>query len=282
VVVSLGAQEGLIVPLIAAHLFVFYFGIMADVTPPVGLASFAAAAVSGGDPIKTGFIAFFYSLRTVALPFLFVYNPVLILYGVDLGTAAGLLTALQVFVVATIAMLLFAAATQGYFLARSRYWESAALLLVAFTLFVPNFWLDRVQPPFEALPGPAFETALEEAEPGDRLRLVVAGPNFTTGQMQETTLVLDVDDTPPAQRLPQTGLFLMPEEDSLPMEEPMPATPYSEVLRSFDFYGDTPVEILRVERPVDQMPEELFYLPALLLLGLVIAFQRRRQTTPAF
>ena len=72
VVVSLGAQEGLIVPLIAAHLFVFYFGIMADVTPPVGLASFAAAAVSGGDPIKTGFTAFFYSLRTVALPFLFV------------------------------------------------------------------------------------------------------------------------------------------------------------------------------------------------------------------
>ena len=282
VVVSVGAQEGLIVPLIAAHLFVFYFGIMADVTPPVGLASFAAAAVSGGDPIKTGFIAFFYSLRTVALPFLFIYNPTLILYGVDLGTAAGLLTALQVFVVATIAMLLFAAATQGYFLARSRYWESAALLLVAFTLFVPNFWLDRVQPPFDELAGTTFETVLEEAETGDRLRLVVAGPNFTTGVMQETTIVLDVDETPPAQRLPQTGLFLMPEEDRLLMEEPMPATPYSDVLQNFDFYGDPPVEIVRVERPAEQMPEELFYLPALLLLGLVIAFQRRRQTTPAF
>ena len=57
VVVELGAQSGLIVPLIAVHLFVFYFGIMADVTPPVGLASFAAAAVSGGDAIKTGFTA---------------------------------------------------------------------------------------------------------------------------------------------------------------------------------------------------------------------------------
>ncbi|MCC6002632.1 MAG: TRAP transporter permease, partial [Pararhodobacter sp.] len=91
VVVSLGAQEGLIVPLIAAHLFVFYFGIMADVTPPVGLASFAAAAVSGGDPIKTGFVAFFYSLRTVALDFLFMYNPALILYGIDLGTWDGLI-----------------------------------------------------------------------------------------------------------------------------------------------------------------------------------------------
>ena len=83
VVVALGAQSGLIVPLIAVHLFVFYFGIMADVTPPVGLASFAAAAISGGDPIRTGFTAFFYSLRTAALPFLFIFNTQLLLIGVD-------------------------------------------------------------------------------------------------------------------------------------------------------------------------------------------------------
>ncbi|SMH30542.1 TRAP transporter permease [Maritimibacter sp. HL-12] len=282
VVVSLGAQEGLIVPLIAAHLFVFYFGIMADVTPPVGLASFAAAAVSGGDPIRTGFTAFFYSLRTVALPFLFIYNPALILYGIDLGTVAGLLMALKVFVVATFAMLLFAAATQGYFLARSRIWESAALLLVAFTLFVPNFWLDRVQPPYETLPGTDFEEVLEEAEPGSYLRLIVAGPDFTTGEMSQTTLVVDIDDTAPAQRLSDTGLFLMPESDRMLMDEPMPATEYSERLRSFDFYGGDPVEIVSVERPQDQMPREVFYIPALLLLAVVVMFQRRRQTKPAF
>lgn len=76
VVVTLGQQNGLIVPLIAVHLFVFYFGIMADVTPPVGLASFAAAAVSKGDPIKTGITAFYYSLRTAALPFLFIFNTI--------------------------------------------------------------------------------------------------------------------------------------------------------------------------------------------------------------
>ena len=52
VIVELGANNGIMIPLIAVHLFVFYFGIMADVTPPVGLASFAAAAVSGGDPPK--------------------------------------------------------------------------------------------------------------------------------------------------------------------------------------------------------------------------------------
>ena len=79
VIVTLGQQNGLIVPLIAVHLFVFYFGIMADVTPPVGLASFAAAAVSGGDPIRTGLVAFFYSLRTAALPFLFIFNTELLL-----------------------------------------------------------------------------------------------------------------------------------------------------------------------------------------------------------
>jgi len=281
VVVSLGAQEGLIVPLIAVHLFVFYFGIMADVTPPVGLASFAAAAVSGGDPIRTGFTAFFYSLRTVALPFLFIYNPALILYGIDLGTAAGLLLAAKVFVVATIAMLLFAAATQGYFLARSRAWESAALLLVAFTLFVPNFWLDRVQPRFEVHPPAEFETLLSAAEEGDRLRLVVEGPDFTTSARRSTTLAIDAAG-PPAGRLAATGLFLLPEGERVAMEEPMPATPFEEKLKIFDFYGSNPVEITAVEIPADRMPAEVFYLPALLLLLLVVAMQRRRQTSLAF
>jgi hypothetical protein len=282
VVVSLGAQEGLIVPLIAAHLFVFYFGIMADVTPPVGLASFAAAAVSGGDPIKTGIIAFFYSLRTVALPFLFIYNPALILYGIDLGTAAGLFEAAVVFITATFAMLLFAAATQGYFLAPSRIWETVALLLVAFTLFVPNFWLNRVQPAFETLPPSQFEQVLQEAEAGEELRLTVGGPSFTTGSATRTTLVMRIDDTPPEQRLEATGLWLMPEGDQMIMEEPLPATPYADALSGFDFYGAQMVEITEVQRRADRMPKEVFYLPALLLLGLVIFFQRRRQTKPAF
>jgi TRAP transporter 4TM/12TM fusion protein len=282
VVVSLGAQEGLIVPLIAAHLFVFYFGIMADVTPPVGLASFAAAAVSGGDPIKTGFTAFFYSLRTIALPFLFIYNPTLILYGVDLGTTAGVLTAIQVFVIATFAMLIFAAATQGYFFARSRLWESAALLVVAFTFFVPNFWLDRVQPAYVTQPGTTFEEVVAGADPGEYVRFVVAGPDFTTGAARRTTLVLQIDDTPPAQRVAATGLFLMPEPDRMVMDEPLPATTFATALQGFDFYGADPVQITQVERPNDRLPAEIFYLPGLLLLGLVILFQRRRQTKPAF
>ena len=83
VVVELGAQSGLIVPLIAVHLFVFYFGLMADVTPPVGLASFAAAAIARTDPIKTGVTAFFYSMRTAILPFLFIFNTQLLMIGIS-------------------------------------------------------------------------------------------------------------------------------------------------------------------------------------------------------
>src|SRR5690606_2654889 len=70
VVVELGAQSGLLVPLIAVHLFVFYFGLMADVTPPVGLASYAAAGIAKSEPMLTGLTAFSYSARTAVLPFM--------------------------------------------------------------------------------------------------------------------------------------------------------------------------------------------------------------------
>ncbi|WP_375259117.1 TRAP transporter permease [Citreimonas sp.] len=282
VVVSLGAQEGLIVPLIAAHLFVFYFGIMADVTPPVGLASFAAAAVSGGDPIKTGFTAFFYSLRTVALPFLFIYNPTLILYGVDLGTWAGIGQAVFVFLIATFAMLLFAAATQGYFLARSRIYESAALLLVAFTFFVPNVWLDMAQPRFEDVPPSAFQDVLAEVPENTRLRLRIEGPDFNTGEIAETTLVMFAEGASAQERIDNSGLLLIPEGDTVRLDEPMFGTAAAEKLGNFDFYADEPVRLGQVQVPRDRLPAQVFYIPALLLLGLVIVLQRRRQTKPAF
>ncbi|HKJ94266.1 MAG TPA: TRAP transporter permease, partial [Gammaproteobacteria bacterium] len=74
VIVHLGAAHGLIVPLIAVHMFVFYFGILADDTPPVGLAAYAAAAISGADPIRTGVQGFIYDIRTAILPFMFIFN----------------------------------------------------------------------------------------------------------------------------------------------------------------------------------------------------------------
>jgi TRAP transporter 4TM/12TM fusion protein len=145
VIVTVGAKSGLIVPLIAVHMFVFYFGILADDTPPVGLAAFAAAAISRGDPIRTGIIGFSYDIRTAILPFLFIFNTDLLL--IDVGFAK----AIVVFIISTIAMLLFAAATQHYYLTKSRIWETLALLLVAFTLFRPGYWLDQWIPPYTAM-----------------------------------------------------------------------------------------------------------------------------------
>jgi hypothetical protein len=216
------------------------------------------------------------------LPFLFIYNPTLILYGVDLGTWGGLVQAAFVFVTATFAMLLFAAATQGYFLARSRIHESVALLLVAFTLFVPNVWLDMVQPRFDRIPPAALEEAVAAADPGDRLRLVVSGPDLATGVETRTTVVLDIAEGEAADRIGATGLMLFPDGEAVTLEEPMFGSPMADTLSGFDFYGADPVQLVAVEAPADRLPAQLFYIPALLLLGLVIAMQRRRQTQPAF
>ena len=110
VLVDVGNASGFIFPLIAVHLFVFYFGLMADVTPPVGLASYAAAAISGGDPLRTGLQAIWYSLRTGILPIVFLFNHELLLIGVD-----SFWQALIVIVTSLTGILIFTAATQQWF-----------------------------------------------------------------------------------------------------------------------------------------------------------------------
>lgn len=271
VVVELGAQSGLIVPLIAVHLFVFYFGIMADVTPPVGLASFAAAAVSGGDAIRTGFTAFFYSLRTVALPFMFIFNTDLLL--IDVGWLQGTL----VFVVATIAILVFTAGTMGYFVTKSRIYESVALVLIAFVLFRPDFFMNRIQPPFEQIPPAQFVQAVGNAPAGQEIRVTVSGPDFDTGETTEKTIIVNpgTEDGGEA-RLEALGLTVLDEDGVLKIDEPFPGTPYFEELGDFDFYGDDPVIAKEAQVEVKQMPKELVYIPGLLLLVVVYLIQRAR------
>jgi TRAP-type uncharacterized transport system fused permease subunit len=145
VIVELGAQSGLVIPLIAVHLFVFYFGIMGDITPPVGLASFAAAAISGEDPIQTGIQGSIYALRTVVLPFVFVFNPALLIIDVH-----GWWEVLLVGIAATVASMTFAAATMGYF-PRCRWWEIVLLLIATFALFRPDFFWQAVRALSEVL-----------------------------------------------------------------------------------------------------------------------------------
>ena len=264
VIVTLGQQNGLIVPLIAVHLFVFYFGIMADVTPPVGLASFAAAAVSGGDPIKTGVVAFFYSLRTAALPFLFIFNTELLLIDVSMGQG------IFVFIVATIAMLLFAAATQGWFLAKNRIYETVALLLIAFTLFRPGFWMDMVSPPYsEEAPSDIAAAAL--ATPiGEDLRIRVAGVN-DLGDPIEFVAVLGIQKGATGEeRLENAGLVFRNDGDAMFIDNVGYDSAASQAGLDWD------QEVLRVLRPVGQPSKYLMFIPALLLLGLVVFLQRGR------
>src|SRR3970040_1731097 len=105
---------------------------MGAITPPVGLATFAAAAISGEDAIKTGLQGSVYALRTVVLPFVFIFNPMLLLIDVR-----GWFEVLLVFFAATAASLVFAAATLGWFRTRCKWWEIVLLLLATFALFRP-------------------------------------------------------------------------------------------------------------------------------------------------
>jgi len=265
VIVTLGQQNGLIVPLIAVHLFVFYFGIMADVTPPVGLASFAAAAVSGGDPIRTGVVAFFYSLRTAALPFLFIFNTELLLIDVDV------VQGVFVFVIATTAMLLFAAATQGFFLARSRVWESVALLLIAFSLFRPGFWMDMIAAPYVERAPSEIADAAANTPPGEDLRLRVAGLDAVGEPIEFVALLPMGDQATGEERLEAAGLTLI--------EGPEGGTVIDDVAYDSPAQAaglDWDQKVLTVLRPVDQPSKYLIFIPALALLGFIIWLQRRR------
>lgn len=265
VIVQLGQQNGLIVPLIAVHLFVFYFGIMADVTPPVGLASFAAAAVSKGSPIKTGVQAFYYSLRTAALPFLFIFNTDLLL--IDVSFWHGLL----IFVVATIAMLIFAAGTQGWFITKNRWYDSVLLLLVAFTLFRPGFWMDKLHNPYQEIPPTEMVQALGQVDEGSQLRLRIMGEDGI-GQPREFVLLLPVPSGDTGeQRLEKLGLELMVEDGKLLIDNVAFGSQAADLGLEFD------QEILRVRAPTDRIQKEWMWIPGLLLLGFIAWLQNRRR-----
>ena len=268
VIVTLGQQNGLIVPLIAVHLFVFYFGIMADVTPPVGLASFAAAAVSKGDPIKTGITAFYYSLRTAALPFLFIFNTDLLLINVDF--AHGVL----IFIVATIAMLIFAAATQGFFLVKSRWYESVLLLLVAFTLFRPGFWMDLLHDPYRDTAPAELVQTMGQVEAESTLRLRMEGED-AVGKLRRFTVLLPVPSSASGEdRLAKLGIQTYEQDGKILIDTVTFGSQAADLGLEMD------QQILSVKAPTERWPKELMWLPGFLLFGAVVWLQRRRVARP--
>ena len=132
-IVAIGGLQGFIVPLMAAHLFCFYFGILADDTPPVGLAAYAAAAIAKSPPVQTGLQGFMYDIRTAILPFMFIFNADLILHDIT-SWPQGLL----IFTMACVGNFAFASATQGWFVARNRIYEIPLFLFVTLNLMRPD------------------------------------------------------------------------------------------------------------------------------------------------
>jgi len=266
VVVALAATNGLIVPLVAVHMFVFYFGILADDTPPVGLAAFAAAAIAKSDPIKTGIQGFMYDIRTAILPFLFIFNTQLLMIGIG-----NWFELILVITSATIAMLLFAAATQGYWLVKSRIWESLAILLVAFTLFRPGFWWDMVYEPVTMISPIEITQIAEQVAPEGNLQMLVAGENLD-GKFIEKTILLPMGPAGPGgERLINVGLETRTEGTKVLADNVVFGSSAQDAGLDFDW------EIINLQVPAERPPKHLMFIPALLLLGVIATVQRRRK-----
>jgi TRAP transporter 4TM/12TM fusion protein len=270
VVVELGAQSGLLVPLIAVHLFVFYFGLMADVTPPVGLASYAAAGIARSDPMRTGVTAFGYSARTAILPFMFIFNTQLLLIGIT--DAWHLFLTISS---ATLASLMFAAATQGFFLVRNRLYESLLLILVTFTLFRPGFWMDMLYPPYVEVPVSELTRLVEQAPRNGNLRVWVTGTTLEGKEVSKGVLLpLGEKSASASKRLADMGLTVMAFSGDVQIAA-VKFGSRAEKLGLEQGFVLTTIELPSGERP----DKEWAFVPALALLGLIVFNQRRRKKT---
>ncbi|KJR31828.1 MULTISPECIES: TRAP transporter permease [Vibrio] len=266
VIVTLGAQHGLIIPLIAVHLFVFYFGILADDTPPVGLAAFAAAAIAKSDPIRTGIQGFAYDIRTAILPFMFVFNTQLLLMGIDTWwhLALTILSSIT-------AMLIFSAATQGWWLTKNKWWETLLLLVLTFSFFRPGFWWDMLYPAKVLSPGVEVTQITAALNVGQSLELRVAGENLTGEHVEKTVQLPFADDAITAEeRLSSMGLSLIEKDGKMLVDMVEFGSPAEASGIDFDW------EIQSVVQEADRPMKEWVFAPCLLILLLMATNQKRR------
>jgi TRAP transporter 4TM/12TM fusion protein len=270
VIVELGAQSGLVIPLIAVHLFVFYYGIMGDITPPVGLASFAGAAIAGVDAIKVGIQGSVYALRTVVLPFIWIFNPQLLL--IDLH---GWWEFTVVVTASVVACLVFAAATMSWFLTKSRVWETALLLIAVFMLFRPNAFMDRMYVPWEDRPGKelyAIAKALPENNP---LVVVIEGTNIEGEDVRKTISVQLGKPGEGRARLADAGVTF----SMLGDEVRIGTVKFGSRAKRGGFEQGWKVKAVKVR--TDAPSEHWVFIPAFAIIAFVFFNQRRRMRPPA-
>ena len=270
VVVELGAQSGLIIPLIAVHLFVFYYGIMGDITPPVGLATFAAAAISGEDAIATGIQGSIYALRTVILPFIWIFNPALLLIGVhswfEMLLVAG---------ASTLAMLAFAALTMNWMRVRMKPWEWLAVAVAVVFLFRPDFFMDRIVPEYKSLPATQAYAVAGQLLADERLVAVIAGTTIEGKELTKTVAVSLGEANPDGRkRLALAGLTLSTLGDKVQVM----GTKFGSAARKSGF--EEGFDIREIKVASGRTSAYWFYLPGLVLLLLVWMAQSRRMAQP--
>ena len=268
VLVELGNASGLVLPLIAVHLFVFYFGLLADSTPPVCLAAFAASAISRADPLKTGVQSFFYDIRTAILPFVFIFNTELLLIGVT-----SIWHGIMIFCVSLLAILSFSSLTQQWMFTRLKWFESALLIIVIVGLFRPDFLLDRAYPAFASADikravkgelaidnGVTFRIhVVRETDYGDRFKLFLLKSSGTPGLYSYGLELGKIKNG----RYPVTNVAFN-------------SVAAKAGIRPYEDYV-TDIDVEQRGRPA----KEWIYLLALLVLGLVVSTQlaRRRSQT---
>jgi len=268
VVVELGAQSGLIIPLIAVHLFVFYYGIMGDITPPVGLATFAAAAISGEDAIATGIQGSLYALRTVILPFIWIFNPALLLIDVNSWFDLTL-----VVLASTLAMLLFAALTMNWLRIRLVWWEFALLVVAVALLFRPDYFMDQLAPEYRDAPAARLFDAARDADAGERLVMVISGTTIE-GEAVTKTVAVPLGTKPEGadgrRRLVDAGLTVVQLGEQVQIAQ----VKFGSRAKKAGFEQGWEVKTLKL--PTGRPNAHWFYAPALLLAALVWFTQGRR------
>ena len=171
-------------------------------------------------------------------------------------------------------MMLFAAATQGYFIAKSRIWETLALLLIAFTLFRPGYWMDKIYPPLESSPASGIYDVAGKMPVDSQIRIRVKGENIEGRQIDKTVMLPLGAAGSGEDRLFEAGLVLIEDAGKIIVDNVVFGSTAERQKIDFDY------EVVSVEVETDRPVKQWFYIPALLALGFVIFLQRRRRDTP--
>jgi len=266
VVVEIAQLNDLIVPLIAVHMFVFYFGLMADVSPPVGLAAYAAGAIAGADPMRVGWQATIYESRTAVLPFMFIFNTQLLM--IDVNSIGEFLVVL---LCATLAMGAFVAATQRWLLTKCSWVEVVLLLLVCFTLLRPNYWMDQIIPPYRAVPAAQFLEVVDQTKTGDAVRIRMMAQDRDGDDVEKSIRLNLSSGNTAAEKLSSAGVAVTKQGDRFVIGTVRPSSEAAKLqVRSGN-------EVIGVMVPNERPNPYWVSAPAILLYGLIILWQIRRR-----